>query len=96
MKRANYPPLPQTLGDIFSALMSAGVLQLPREKEAWPQNVDMSRYCYFHRQPGHTVENCFQFRDYVYDLHEQGQIDWSEMAKYIATLKARHPQRQAQ
>jgi len=74
--------------------MAANVLVLPREKAIWPQNADTSKYCYFHRQPGHIIDTCFQFRDYIHDLNEQGGIDWEEMKKYISALKARRPQQQ--
>ncbi|MQM00254.1 hypothetical protein Taro_032986 [Colocasia esculenta] len=89
-----YPPLLDTLPDIFNALMAANALTLPREQLQWPPNVDTSLYCAFHWGPGHTLEACFHFKDYIYDLNDNGRIDWEEMRKYITEMKARRPPRQ--
>ncbi|MQL70210.1 hypothetical protein Taro_002533 [Colocasia esculenta] len=42
-KRASYPPLPKSLGDIFFALVSCDAIQLPPQKEAVHPRADTSR-----------------------------------------------------
>ncbi|MQL68811.1 hypothetical protein Taro_001101 [Colocasia esculenta] len=86
-KRAQYPPLPESLADVFAALMSLNALRLPPEKPNWNMATDQTKYCVYHRHPGHNVSDCFQFRDIIYDLHEQNQIDWAEMKRLIQTLR---------
>src|SRR5262249_2004523 len=39
-KRQTYPPLPETLEDIFAALMAHNIIQLPPRKEIWSPNSD--------------------------------------------------------
>ncbi|MQL71032.1 hypothetical protein Taro_003351 [Colocasia esculenta] len=41
----------------------------------------------------HTLEARFHFKDYIYDLNDNGGIDSEEMRKYIAEMKARRPTR---
>ena len=74
-KRQSYPPLPQSLGDIFQVFMAYNTLRLPKEKESWPAYVDQTKYCPFHRGPGHTIEDCYYFCDYIYDLNDAGKIN---------------------
>src|SRR5262249_38680944 len=62
-RRQVYPPLPERLEDIFTALMSYNVIQLPPRKEVWSPKLDHTKYCPYHRSPGHLISNCFTFRD---------------------------------
>ena len=74
-KRQSYPPLPQSLGDIFQVFMAYNALCLSKERESWPAYVDQTKYCPFHHRPGHTIEYCYYFRDYIYDLNDAGKIN---------------------
>src|SRR5262249_25031214 len=56
-KRQAYPPLPETLEDIFTALMAHNIIQLPPRKEVWSPNSDHTKYCPYHRSPGHFISN---------------------------------------
>ncbi|MQM00743.1 hypothetical protein Taro_033486 [Colocasia esculenta] len=87
-RRTHYPPLPETLSDIFLALLSTDAIRLPPERPLNP-SVDQTRYCVFHRQPGHTIDQCFTFKDLVYDLHEQHRIDWTALRQVIGDIKER-------
>src|SRR5262249_5515706 len=64
-KRQSYPPLPETLEDIFTALMFHNAIQLPPRKEVWSPWLDHTKYCLYLRSPGHLISNCFTFRDWV-------------------------------
>ncbi|MQL79201.1 hypothetical protein Taro_011638, partial [Colocasia esculenta] len=55
-KRAQYPPLPESLADIFAALMSLNALRLPHEKANWNMAADQTKYCVYHRHPGHNQQ----------------------------------------
>lgn len=71
--------------------MSTGNLQLPLEQSNWNLSIDQlfSRYYIFHLQPEHMIESYFQFRDFIYDLHEGQRIDWAKMHKVITEIKER-------
>ncbi|MQL80350.1 hypothetical protein Taro_012781 [Colocasia esculenta] len=73
-KRSHYPPLPETLEDVFFALMSCDAIQLPPQRENTNSRVDTSKYCPYHRTHGHFINNCFTFRDWVYDMNDQELI----------------------
>ncbi|MQM08187.1 hypothetical protein Taro_041040 [Colocasia esculenta] len=94
-RRTHYPPLSETLSDIFLALISKEAIRLPPERPLNP-SVDQTRYCIFHRQPGHTIDQCFTFKDLVYDLHEQSRIDWTALRRVIGDIKEWQRQQQQQ
>ncbi|MQL97427.1 hypothetical protein Taro_030118 [Colocasia esculenta] len=62
-KRSHYPPLPETLEDIFFALMFCDAIWLPLQRESVNPRVDTSKYCPYHRAHGHELHNCFTFYD---------------------------------
>src|SRR5262249_38559885 len=82
-RRAEYPPLPEKLTDVFDLLLKFNLVELPRTREDWPAHFDRSKYCQFHRGPGHNTADCYHFRDIVYDLNEKGQLLWAEIRKYL-------------
>ncbi|MQL68985.1 hypothetical protein Taro_001269, partial [Colocasia esculenta] len=87
-RRAHYSPLPETLSDIFLALLSTDAIRLPPERPLNP-SVDQTRYCVFHRQPGHTIDQCFTFKDLK-------RIDWTALRQVIRDIKERQRQQQQQ
>ncbi|MQM00555.1 hypothetical protein Taro_033293, partial [Colocasia esculenta] len=89
-KRSHYPPLPETLEDIFFAFMSCDAIQLPPQRENTNPRVDTSRYCPYHRNHGHDITNCFTFRDWVYDMNDQGRVNWDDVK--VAIAKSREQQ----
>jgi len=91
-KHQTYPPLPETLEDIFAALMLHNVIQLPPRKEVWSPRLDHTKYCPYHRSPGHLISNYFTFKDWVYDLNDAGRINWADLKGVIAGVKRAPPQ----
>ncbi|MQL83516.1 hypothetical protein Taro_016021, partial [Colocasia esculenta] len=83
-KRSHYPPLPETLEDVFFALMSCDAIQLPPQRENTNPRMDTSKYCPYHRAHGHFINNCFTFHDWVYDMNDQGRINWDDVKVAIA------------
>ena len=59
-------------------------LHLP-EPGPSPPNGDMSKYCPYHQNNGHTLEECFTVKDRMHNLNDKGKIMWSELK---ARLKA--------
>src|SRR5262249_4736978 len=62
-RRAEYPPLPEKLTDVFDLLLKFNLVELPKTREDWPAHFDRSKYCQFHRGPGHNTVDCYHFRD---------------------------------
>src|SRR5262249_35977318 len=94
-KRQVYPPLPESLEDIFAALMVYNVIQLPPRKEVWSPKLDHTKYCPYHRSPGHLISNCFTFRDWVYYLNDASRIDWAQLKGVIEQVKKAPPPQHA-
>jgi len=82
-RRTEYPPLPEKLSDIFKVLLAYHSVQLPKPYENPPAHWDRTKYCHFHRGPGHNTDQCFHFRDLVYDMNDKGLIVWAEVRKAL-------------
>lgn len=67
--------------------MSFQAIQLPPQRDWVHPNVVTSRYCSYHQAPRHDIFNCFQFWDWVYDINNEGRINWSDVKISIANLK---------
>lgn len=79
-RRDNDYPLPGSFVTAITILMGNGQVQLPPERKTAPYpGLDLTKYCPFHRSPGHTLETCWDARDLIYDLHETGRIDWDAL-----------------
>ena len=45
----------------------------------------MSKFCPYHQNNGHTLEECFTVKDKIHNLNDKGEIMWPELK---ARLKA--------
>jgi hypothetical protein len=68
------------LHTIFYALVASNNLVLPVEQD-WPPNVDINKFCPYHRIPVHTLEDCYTFWDLVHNLNDHNHIDWGDIRK---------------
>ncbi|XXG41933.1 hypothetical protein AAC387_Pa01g2298 [Persea americana] len=72
-KRANYPSLPQPWIAVFWSLLNQNALQLPPERpQAWSEHLEKTKFCTYHRMPGHDFTQCYTVRDLIYDLNDEG------------------------
>ena len=76
----HYPPLPVTLADMFIELESTKAIELPPAKPETP-NCDQNKYCPFHRTHGHNINDCWTFRDAVYDMIEANVFECNVLVK---------------
>ncbi|MQM19532.1 hypothetical protein Taro_052538, partial [Colocasia esculenta] len=83
-KRSHYPALPEFFGDIFFSLISCDAIQLPPQKKGVHPRADTSKYSPYHRALGHEIHNCFTFSDWVYDMNDQGRINWVDVKVAIS------------
>ena len=74
-KCTSYPPIPVMLMDMFVEMIEARAIDLlPRRPEGG--NCDRSKYCQYHRRRGHNLEDCWVFKDIVYDLVDADVFNW--------------------
>ena len=77
---ANYPSLPQPWTAVFWSLLNQNALKLPPERpQAWLEHLDKTKFCAYHRMSGHDLTQCYTVRDLIYDLNDEGIIDWSNI-----------------
>src|SRR5262249_3470384 len=91
-RRNEYPPLPEKLEDIFKILLEFNLVTLPKPYDSPPAHWDRSKYCHFHRGPGHNTNTCYHFRDLVYDMNDRGEILWAEVRKHLQKGQNNKPQ----
>ncbi|KAL0455605.1 UNVERIFIED_CONTAM: hypothetical protein Slati_0899700 [Sesamum latifolium] len=69
MQARQYPFLDSDVPRIFDNLLEANLVDLPKmkrpEEAEWK---DDPKYCKYHRLVGHTIQDCFVFKDKVMQL----------------------------
>ncbi|KAK4389721.1 hypothetical protein Sango_2309100 [Sesamum angolense] len=93
MQARDCPFLDSHVPGIFDDLLEANLIDLPamnRPKEAEQKND--RKYCKYHRLVGHTIQDCFVFKDKVMQLARQGKISREEdsTATNAITIESRH------
>ena len=70
---SNYAPLNATKSRILDEVLQAALILLPRKFQN-PPNVGMSKYCRYHRNNGHTTEECETLRDKIEEMIRAGHL----------------------
>src|SRR5262249_23511801 len=73
----------EKLIDVFKILLEYNIVPLPKPYENPSAHWDRTKYCQFHRVPGHTTNTYFHFRDLVYDMNDRGVIKWAKVRKAL-------------
>jgi len=74
-KISYYPPIPKSLCDLFHDFKSTNVIRLSKENHINFLNTNISEYCPYHISYGHSIKNCPEFKDLIYDLNDDDRID---------------------
>ncbi|CAK9168359.1 unnamed protein product [Ilex paraguariensis] len=45
--------------------------------------LNYSKFCPFHRYPGHDLESCYTLKDLIYDLNDQNRLNWKEIEAHV-------------
>ncbi|KAH6782090.1 hypothetical protein C2S51_007383 [Perilla frutescens var. frutescens] len=80
MQQREYPFLDSDVPGIFEDLCKTELIKLPEMKR--PEEAgrtDDPKYCKYHRLVGHSIQNCFIFKDKVMQLAQQGKISLEEV-----------------
>ncbi|KAL0441758.1 UNVERIFIED_CONTAM: hypothetical protein Sradi_0114700 [Sesamum radiatum] len=93
MQAREYPFLDSDVPGIFDDLLEANLIDLPemkRPEEA--ERKDNPKYCKYHRLVGHTIKDCFVFKDKVMQLARQGKISLEEDSAVtnVITIESEH------
>ncbi|KAL0456250.1 UNVERIFIED_CONTAM: hypothetical protein Slati_0964200 [Sesamum latifolium] len=93
MQARQYPFLNSDVSGIFDDLLEANLIDLPemkRPEEA--ERKDDPKYYKYHRLIGHTIQDCFVFKDKVMQLARQGKLSLEEdsAATNAITIKSRY------
>ncbi|KAL0463336.1 UNVERIFIED_CONTAM: hypothetical protein Slati_0221200 [Sesamum latifolium] len=79
MQTKKYPFLDFDVSGIFDNLLNANLIELPEMK--WLEEAgktDDLKYCKYHRLVGHSIHDCFIFKDKVMQLTCQEKISLEE------------------
>jgi len=68
-----YAPLTVARSCILDEALQADLIPPPR-KTTTPPNADMTKYCRYHRNHGHTIEECKALQDKIEELVRAGHF----------------------
>ncbi|RWW42743.1 hypothetical protein BHE74_00051670 [Ensete ventricosum] len=68
-------PLSSTQTEIFLQIREKGLLKTPNQMKSQPEDRDRRRYCRFHRDYGHDMEECYNLKNQIEDLILERQVD---------------------
>ncbi|XP_050897557.1 uncharacterized protein LOC127104416 [Lathyrus oleraceus] len=87
--RRQLDPLPVPYSHIFPYLQKEGLLTLRELKPVifrYPSRYDANAHCEFHMgAPGHTLENCFAFQNWVQDLIKANAVSFTPRRPNVNT-----------
>ena len=72
-KFSNYAPLNVPRSRILDEVLQAELLPPPRKYQNLP-NANLSKYCHYHRNNGHTTDECDTLRDKIEELVRAGHL----------------------
>ncbi|XP_043714610.1 uncharacterized protein LOC122662965 [Telopea speciosissima] len=70
----NYTPLNTTRSKILMEVYDRGLLQWPRPMFSNPEDKNKNKYCKFHKDVGHDIENCRQLKREIEDVIQKGHL----------------------
>nr|KYP73948.1 hypothetical protein KK1_006609 [Cajanus cajan] len=98
-KYSNYTPLNASRAAILEQALAAEVLAVPK-RASTPPRADTSKTCRYHRNRGHSTEECAALKDKIEDLVKQGKlhnfVDRPASYRPRSSSQYRHNDRHAQ
>ncbi|KAM2676179.1 hypothetical protein EV1_002871 [Malus domestica] len=85
----NYSKFSISIHQIPRDIKSKPWFKLPKQSNGDTSELDNTKYCAFHRGPGHTTDDCYIWRNYLEKLVKDGKVH-----RYLDKLVA-HPRRNA-
>ncbi|XP_073153497.1 uncharacterized protein [Henckelia pumila] len=72
--RLQQVPLNARLTDILVVAENQGLLQPPRPMKDNPKRLKSDKYCHFHKDKGHSTEDCYSLRTEIEKLIKRGYL----------------------
>lgn len=72
---SHYAPLSASRSCILDKALQTDLIP-PLQKALNPPNADMSKYCKYHRNNGHTMDECKALQDKIKELIRVGHLKW--------------------
>ncbi|KAL0298841.1 UNVERIFIED_CONTAM: hypothetical protein Sradi_6543900 [Sesamum radiatum] len=86
-----YTPLNASRGEILIVAEQQGLInQRPRKMKDNPKRLKSDKYCRFHRDRGHTTEECHHLKNEIEKLIQRGHL-----RQYVNREQSRQPQETA-
>ncbi|GFZ12348.1 hypothetical protein Acr_23g0007330 [Actinidia rufa] len=70
----NLPPLNTPVAQVLSEIKHEEFIKWPGKIKTDPQKRNRNKYCEFHRDHGHNIEDCFQLKEQIADLIKRGYL----------------------
>jgi len=88
-----YAPVTVARSRILDEALQADLIPPPR-KTTTPPNTDMTKYCRYHRNHGHTTEECKALQDKIEELVRAGHFRrFTRRDDHSSSSRSRHPPR---
>ncbi|XP_020230316.1 uncharacterized protein LOC109811091 [Cajanus cajan] len=98
-KYSNYTPLNTSRAAVLEQALASEVLAVPK-RASTPPRANTSKSCRYHRNRGHSTEECASLKDKIEDLIKQGQlhnfVDRSGSSRPRSSYQPRHHDRHTQ
>ncbi|KAL0393025.1 UNVERIFIED_CONTAM: hypothetical protein Sradi_2525300 [Sesamum radiatum] len=69
-----YTPLNAPRAEILAVAEQQGIVQWPLHMRENPKRMKSNKYCLFHKDRGHSTEDCFHLKDEIEKLVQQGYL----------------------
>ncbi|KAL0313246.1 UNVERIFIED_CONTAM: hypothetical protein Sradi_5723900 [Sesamum radiatum] len=70
-----YTPLKAPHAEILAVAERQGIVRRPLRMREDPKRMRSSKYCQFHKDRGHSTEDCFHLKDEIEQLIQQGYLE---------------------
>ncbi|KAL0434623.1 UNVERIFIED_CONTAM: hypothetical protein Sradi_0170200 [Sesamum radiatum] len=80
-----YTPLKVPRAEILMAAEQQGIVQWPRKMKDNPKRLKSDRYCRFHKDRGHSTEDCYHLKNEIEKLIQRGYLK-----EYVENRPSRH------
>ncbi|XP_020225115.1 uncharacterized protein LOC109806998 [Cajanus cajan] len=98
-KYSHYTPLNTSRAAVLEQALASEVLAVPK-RASTPPRADTNKSCRYHRNRGHSTEECVALKDKIEDLIKQGQlhnfVDRSGSSRPHSSYQPRHQDRPTQ
>ncbi|KAM1325363.1 hypothetical protein ACFX2H_046085 [Malus domestica] len=71
----NYSKFSIPIHQILRDIKNEPWFKLPKQSKGDTFKLDHTKYCAFHRGPGHTTNDCYTWKNYLEKLVKEGKVD---------------------